>query len=159
MSSIPQEFRMAHNPIFSSLLLREIVESYTNKAGTISIPSSLCLIGYALSIDSRIRSECAKPALFNLLKIIEVIPEITIGLADRSRSLSTFVLEALVFSCEIGVLDPLNDGSIRAKPNALVKKPKKPPFDGELKQARAIGTGFGKIGNSATIHTVLGVRP
>ncbi len=155
----PRELRTLLNPAFCGLLIARAVIAYEEKCGK-PMPYSLVLLVLPISLHPSTRDIFnSKPRAY-LTTISSDHPEIQIGLAERTRGLMPYCMEALSYLSERNLIEVSGQGGISVDPSK-VRKASKGTEDTKSCQAAAksVGKKFAETGDRTTVYTSLGVRP
>jgi Family of unknown function (DUF6521) len=161
----PTEIANLLNPAFVGVLLRKAVDGYTEEANA-GMPLELLFLVPPFCLHpttaSRLPARAASTPLHAWLQRDEN-RDVLLTFADRASALVPFVREALLFATERGVVAVGDDGWLRAGANALRGITAYRASGEEVKEAirlaEFVGRWFALAGTTATVFTLLGVRP
>lgn len=161
----PTEVANLLNPAFVGVLLRKAIEGYTEEART-GMPYELVflVLPFCLhpSTATRLPARAASTPLHAWLQRDEN-RDVLVTFPDRASALVPFVREAVLFAAERGVVAVGDDGRLQAGVNALRGITTYRTSGEEVKEAirlaEFVGRWFALAGTTATVFTLLGVRP
>jgi len=155
----PREVRTLFNPAFCGLVLARGIEGFTAQSGS-SMPFSLTLLILPLSLHKSTRELIRESKRAYLTSTLQEHPEIRVGLAERSRGLFPFTMEAFAYLMVCGAIKVDEHGSITVL-DGQVKKAITGSQDTKECQsvAKTLGAKLAQIKDRATIYTTLGIRP
>jgi hypothetical protein len=161
----PTEVANLLNPAFLGALLRKAVDGYAEESGNgLPFELSFLVIPLCLHPDTvrRLPSRAASTPLHTWLQR-EENRDVLLSVGERVLALVPFTREALIFAAQRGVIAFDDAGTLRAGEKALRGITTYPNTSEEIKQAvrRAefVGRWFALAGTTATIYSLLGVRP
>ncbi len=161
----PTEVANLLNPAFVGVLLRKAVEGYVEEADN-GLPFELAFLILPLCLHpetvSRLPARAASTPLHTWL-LREENRDVLVSFGKRVSALVPFTREALVFAGQRGVIVFDDAGRLRAGDAPLRGITTYPNTSDDIKQAvrRAefVGRWFALAGTTATIFSLLGVRP
>ena len=155
----PREIRNLFNPAFCGLVLARGVEGFSATTNQ-PMPFSLTLLILPLCLHKRTREQIKEASQSYFTKILQDHPEIRVDLAQRTRGLFPYTMEAFAYlmSCGVIVVDKSGCIAIRDK---TVRKSIAGSQDTKDCQmvARSLGRKLALINDRITIYTMLGIRP
>jgi hypothetical protein len=160
--SRPPEERALLNPAFCSCLLWQAATGYENVANT-PLPLDIAFLVLPIVLHRQTRESLPKTTTTALAVWLERNELQRSMVANQAKKLVPFTKEAIIFGGVYGLIDVKN-GTIRS--NDTWKK----AINADLKdstpevrmcagQAEFVGRWFAKAGSSATVMTILGVKP
>jgi Family of unknown function (DUF6521) len=161
----PTEVANLLNPAFIGTLLRKAVEGYAEETES-GLPFELAFLVIPLCLHpdtvSRLPARAASTPLHIWLQR-EENRDVLVSFGDRVSALVPFTREALVFAGQRGVIAFDDSGRLRPGDAPLRGITTYPNTSDDIKQAvrRAefVGRWFALAGTTATIYSLLGVRP
>ncbi len=161
----PTEVANLLNPAFIGVLLRKAVEGYAEEAEN-GLPFELAFLVIPLCLHPdtviRLPARAASTPLHTWL-LREENRDVLVSFGDRVSALVPFTREALVFAGQRGVIVFDESGRVRAGDASLRGITTYPNTSDDIKQAvrRAefVGRWLALAGTTATIYSLLGVRP
>lgn len=161
----PTEVANLLNPAFIGVLLRKAVEGYTEEEEN-GLPYELAFLVIPLCLHpdtvSRLPARAASTPLHTWL-LREENRDVLVSFGERVSALVPFTREALIFAGQRGVIMFDDSGRLRAGEAPLRGVTTYPNTSDDIKQAvrRAefVGRWFALAGTTATIYSLLGVRP
>jgi hypothetical protein len=161
----PTEVANLLNPAFVGVLLRSAIDGYAEevKAGMpfelLFLVPPFCL--HPATAERLPRSPSVTPLHVWLQR--EGNRDVLLTFADRASALVPFVREALLFACERLILTVGDDGRLsRGSANLrgiTVYRSTSKEVREAIRLAELVGKWFSLAGTTATIFTLLGVRP
>lgn len=155
----PREVRTLFNPAFCGLVLARAIEGFTAE-GNRPMPFSLSLLILPLCLHQRTRGILKDANRSYLTNILQDHPEIRVDLAQRTRGLFPYTMEAFAYltACDAIAVD--ENGEITVRDDRV----RRATFGSQETKdcqtvARALGGKFARINDRATIYTTLGIRP
>jgi hypothetical protein len=161
----PFEVANLFNPAFVGVLIRKAIEGYSVEVNA-GMPLELLFLVVPFSLHpataSRFpRSPTATPLHVWLQR--EENRDVLVSFAERASALEPFVREAILFTCERGVLIIDENGRLGIGTHDLRSITKYRSTGEEVKEAirlsEFVGRWFALAGTTATVFTLLGVRP
>lgn len=158
-SQRPREVRNLFNPAFCGLVLSRGVEGFTEEANR-AMPFSLTLLILPLCLHKRTRDQLKEANRAYLTNILQDHPEIRVDLAQRSRGLFPYTMEAFGYLMACGTITVDDAGAIVLK-GENVRKSIVGSQDTKDCQtvARSLGRKLALLNDRVTIYTTLGIRP
>lgn len=161
----PTEVANLLNPAFVGALLRKAVEGYTEESSD-GMPFEMLFLVLPFCLHpataTRLPARAASTPLHAWLQRDEN-RDVLVTFPDRASALVPFVREALLFAAERGVLAVGDDGRLRAGANALrgitTYRTSGDEVRDALRLSEFVGRWFALAGTTATVFTLLGVRP
>lgn len=155
----PREIRNLFNPAFCGVvLLRSLVSFETVQQD--GMPFSLSLLILPLSLHKASRETIISGSRSYLTKIVDMSPEILVGLPERTRSLLPYTFEAYGLLLQLGAISVSADGRISTTRGCLRKQPAGTEESQACQlAAHILGKKFAAIGDRVTIYSTFGVRP
>jgi hypothetical protein len=155
----PREVRNLFNPAFCGLVLARGVEGFTETAN-LPMPFSLTLLILPLCLHKRTRDQLKEANRSYLSNILQDHPEIRVDLAQRTRGLLPYTMEAFGYLMACGVITVDDAGAI-ALQGENVRKSLIGSQDTKDCQtvARSLGRKLAVLNDRITIYTTLGIRP
>ena len=155
----PREIRTLFNPAFCGLVLVRAIEGFTAEANR-PMPFSLTLLILPLSLHQRTRNIFKQNNRSYLTSILQEHPEIRVGLAQRTRGLFPYTMEAFAYLAAYDVITVDENGGISVCDNRVRKSVSGSDETKDCQTvARTLGGKFSRINDRATIYTTLGIRP
>ncbi len=155
----PREVRTLFNPAFCGLVLARGIAEFTDQSGG-PMPFSLTLLILPLSLHKSTRELLIESKRAYLTSILQAHPEIRVDLAERTRGLFPFTMEAFAYLTACGAIKVDEHGGITVL-EGQIKKTITGSEDTKDCQsvAKALGAKLAQIKDRATIYTTLGIRP
>lgn len=155
----PREIRNLFNPAFCGLVLTRAMEGFSETAN-VPMPFSLTLLVLPLCLHKPTREQIKAAAQSYFTKILQEHPEIRVGLAQRTRQLFPYTMEAFAYLMWTGAIAIDGSGCITLK-KKMVRRSTTGSQDTKDCQtvARSLGRKLALINDRVTIYTTLGVRP
>lgn len=158
-SSRPREIRNLFNPAFCGVVLARGIEGFTTTADR-PMPFSLTLLILPLCLHKRSREILKAANKSYLAKTIENHPELLAGLAERTRGLMPYTLEAYGLLMAANTVQILENGTVVLKEGGIRKAIKGSDETKDCQTvAKSIGKKFAVMNDRATIYTSFGLRP
>lgn len=155
----PREVRALFNPAFCGLVLARGIEGFANEAGR-AMPFSLTLLILPLCLHKQTRELLKDANRSYLTNILQDHPEIRVDLAQRTRGLFPYTMEAFAYLMACGVIAVDEHGGIEVLKGTIKKTLVGSDETKECQTvARALGAKLARINDRATIYTTLGIRP
>lgn len=155
----PREIRNLFNPAFCGLILARGIEGYKQATDT-TMPFSLTLLILPLCLHKRTREQIKESNRSYFTKILQEHPEIRVGLAQRTRGLFPYTMEAFAYLMNCEAINIDDSGRIVLIENTIKKSVTGTPEVIDCQTvARSLGKKLGLINDRATIYTTLGIRP
>lgn len=155
----PREVRTLFNPAFCGLVIARGVDGFSGVSGR-PMPFSLSLLILPLCLHQRTREVFKAGTRSYFTKILEDHPEIRIDLAERTKGLFPYAMEAFAYLANSGAIEIEKTGAISLV-NGKVRQAISGTQDTKDCQtvARSLGRKFAQIGDRVTVFTSLGIRP
>ena len=155
----PREVRNLFNPAFCGLVIARGVEGFMAEANR-PMPFSLTLLILPLCLHKRTRDQLKEANRSYFTKILQEHPEIRVDLAERSRGLMPYTMEAFGYLMASGSIAVDESGAI-ATNEGTVRKSIAGSEDTKDCQAvaRSLGKKLALLNDRVTIYTTLGIRP
>jgi len=158
-NSRPREIRNLFNPAFCGLVLVRGVEGFTETAHR-PMPFSLTLLILPLCLHKRTRDQIKEARRAYFTKILQEHPEIRVDLAQRSRGLLPYTMEAFAYLMACGAIIVDESGSIVVRKNTVRKSIVGTQDTKDCQAvARSLGRKLALINDRVTIYSTLGIRP
>lgn len=155
----PREIRNLFNPAFCGLIIVRGIEGYSENMKQ-SMPFSLSLLTLPLSLHTPTRKVLLNSPKTYFTKIIQEHPEIRVDLAERTKGLIPYTMEAFAYLMACGVIHVDEYGGIILKEKTFRKSIKGTQDTKDCqKAARLLGRKMALINDRVTIYTTLGIRP
>jgi hypothetical protein len=153
----PLEERVAYNPAFLALLLREAADGYQEEAAE-EFPVPLAFIVVPLVLHRPTREGLPGTVATSMPMWLQEHPLLRAGFASRVRDLGPAVREALLVALQTDVL--LLSGAGLA-PGTAPAQARRATNDTRamFRRARFVGRWLGRAGDVATIYFLWGVKP
>jgi hypothetical protein len=154
-----REVRNLFNPAFCGLILARGVEGFTEAANR-PMPFSLTLLILPLCLHKRTRDQLKEATRSYFTNILQDHPEIRVDLAQRTRGLMPYTMEAFGYLMACGVINVDETGAISVR-GETVRKTIGGSQDTKDCQtvARSLGKKLALLNDRVTIYTTLGIRP
>ncbi len=155
----PFETRNLFNPAFCGVVLLRAAKAYEaeDKEG---MPFSLALLILPICLHAATRDIVNANTRTYFIKTVENHPEMLVGLAQRTRNLLPFTLEALGLTMQLGCFSVTETGRLKTSPKAVRVKVAGTDDSIECQKAgQVIGKHFGRLADRVTLYTTLGIRP
>jgi hypothetical protein len=161
----PTEVANHLNPAFLGALLRKAVDGYAEKSDS-GLPFELAFLVLPLCLHPdtvrRLPARAASTPLHTWLQQGE-IRDVLVTFGGRAEALVPFTREAIIFAAQRGVIVVDDAGRLRVGRRALSGITTYPNVSEDIKRAVngavLIGRWFALAGTTATIYSLLGVRP
>jgi hypothetical protein len=155
----PREVRTLFNPAFCGLVLARGIEGFSGQTAR-PMPFSLTLLILPLCLHKRTRELLNEAKRSYLTSVLQEHPEIHIDLAQRTRGLFPFTMEAFAYLMACGAIAVDEHGGITVLEGRVKKSITGSQDTRECQTvARALGGKLAQIKDRATIYTTLGIRP
>ncbi|WP_054463607.1 three component ABC system middle component [Phaeobacter sp. 11ANDIMAR09] len=155
----PFEVRNLFNPAFCGVVLARAIEGHETEC-QLGLPYSLAHLVLPLSLHKSTREILAQGNRSHLLKVLEVNPQILIGLPERAIEMRSFTQEGFGLLAQKDCLKVSDDGRIELVPRTVTKTVKGTAEAKEIQNvAKYLGKQFARISDRTTIFSTLGVRP
>jgi len=155
----PRELKTLLNPAFCGLLLARAIAGYEEKIGK-PMPYSLVLIILPLALHEKTRSVFKTKAKSYLTTILREHPEIQVGLAERTKGLMPYCMEAFAYLSERSLIVVNSEGCVSVDQSKITKTPKGTVDTKNCQTvAKSLGKKFAEAGDRTTVFTSLGIRP
>ena len=158
----PTELAYLFNPGYCGWLLREVVEGYAAEApGGMPLPRAFLALTVVLHKPTR--DLLPRSVASTLLVWLQENPEVRVGVAERTRELTPFAREALLFLGSRGHLTVADDGRLTSAGKIGRGKSALVAGSGDLKdalqKAKFVGRWFAVAGTPAAVFQAWGVCP
>lgn len=155
----PREVRTLFNPAFCGLILARGIAEFTAQSGR-SMPFSLTLLILPLTLHKNTRDLVRESKRAYLTAILQDHPEIRVDLAQRTRGLLPYTMEAFAYLMACGAIAVDEQGGITVIEGQIKKTIAGSPETKDCQNvARALGAKLAQLKDRATIYTTLGIRP
>ncbi len=156
----PTEIANLLNPAFGSILIREAVFGYHQKAEA-DMPYILSFLVLPVVLHKPTRDLFPRSISTNLHTWIEKNQSVRIDFAERVRWIVPYSEEALYFAVKGDLIDISDDGQLTTKKKKIKNLSWPTTSEPSLckKRARFVGKWFSFAGDTATILAMWGIRP
>jgi hypothetical protein len=155
----PREVRNLFNPAFCGLILARGLEGFT-EASNRPMPFSLALLILPLCLHKRTRDQLKEANRTYLSNILQDHPEIRVDLAERTRGLLPYTMEAFGYLMACGVITVDDTGAIAINGETVRKTINGSQDTCDCQTiARSLGKKLALLNDRVTIYTTLGIRP
>ncbi len=156
----PTELAHLFNPAFCSIILQGTIKGFEAEQEQ-GMPYALLFLVLPLVLHKSTRSVLPKKKTTKLHVWLQEQPQVSIGFAERTRSLVPYTKEALAFGIHTSIIMLNSSGNLtwvrrklRAAPWASETEPAEC-----YKKAQLTGRWLAQSGDAATIYTMWGIRP
>lgn len=148
------------NPAFCSILLYCTIKEHNNASNKPGFDYPLIYIVLPLLLSTKTLETFPKTIATKLLNWCIVNEHLLIEFPNRVKELKEYTNEALMFSISRKHIILNSDGSLEANPSISFRKvPLSPENKFLMKQARFLGKWLHRAGDTATIFSLLKLRP
>lgn len=161
-SQRPQEEANLLNPSFLGLLVWSTAAGYNEAVGA-GLPFHLAFVALPVVLHKATRKSLPRSTRTSLAAWLDANAGSRIGLGERTRRLSPFVREAILFGATHGLLQIRDGGQLEplSRPEELTRYLRRATEEVRdcVKRAEFLGRWFGEAGTPATVSALWGVRP
>ena len=155
----PREIRNLFNPAFCGLILARGLEGFSETAKC-PMPFSLALLILPMCLHKRTREQIKEARRAYFTTILQDHPEIRVDLAQRTRGIFPYTMEAFAYLMYCGAIDVDESGCIALRDKAVRKSIEGSQDTKDCQMvARLLGRKLALINDRVTIYTTRGIRP
>jgi Family of unknown function (DUF6521) len=158
----PTELAYLLNPAFCGWLLREAVQGYTSVKPA-GMPLPLAFLILPVVLHQATQSQVPAAVTTKLHVWLQGHPEVRINFADRTKELTPFTREGLLFLVSRGQIQVDDDGAVtvvgRLGPDKTGLLDNSEEMKESLSRAKFVGRWFATAGEPATVFQNWGVCP